>query len=432
MQLRKELTAEGAQQPRSDSLLPKFTDIGRNLGARVIPSRKIHIRQRETGLPSSPRPAEITTALSPILSPGTGSDKAARSPGGSRKLHIRESAGQDAADPHDDKAVPGNGMPERQAKDTGTQRAVVAAEPGRQAVVSGPAANVSPPEVSRWPDNRRTGTPGPEVKKNEVTAGSARTDTPASGTAAVAKPALPVVDHDSARAYSESQKDHYDMTTVDRERSFGDYLSLFTLSEEELRGRRVVDFGSGMRLAYAKQAKEQGITVLSINPELRRKGNRTTSEEEPFTGRIPLLRRVSDLAPTGKIKDAITSRIKQRVPAIAAIGQMLPLRSGCVDVGTDLLAISLYLPLEQDAYTRYFGEIDRVISPGGQMNIAVWLDEEPQRKELIEKELQKLQKEGYTITTSRQFLEAHDATIFKIRKPSSASIVAKTTADTTK
>ena len=68
---RAESGSEGQLPRRTDGLLPRLTDHVRTLSSRVVPSRKVWVRQRDAGLPSASRADGATTALSPVLSPGT-------------------------------------------------------------------------------------------------------------------------------------------------------------------------------------------------------------------------------------------------------------------------------------------------------------------------------------------------------------------------
>ena len=128
-------------------------------------------------------------------------------------------------------------------------------------------------------------------------------------------------------------------------RSLEEYECSLGIYIEGFRGQTVLDIGAGKHLTFARQAMENGVNVISLNPKLQfpRQRRRIT----------PLRRRILGLPD------------EDRPPAIAAIAQKLPLADASVDAVFSLWAAPYWLPEEPAQIEAFFEESMRVLKPGG-------------------------------------------------------------------
>ena len=137
------------------------------------------------------------------------------------------------------------------------------------------------------------------------------------------------------------------------DRSMERYNELLGISIEELKGKTVLDLGSGLTERFAKEMVTKGVNVVSVNPDLTSKFSRDLIKPE----RLEELKRRWGFAKTKR-------------ESVAAIGQNLPFHDEVFDAVTSLYAISLYLPEEHDEWRAAFNELLRVLKPGGRAYVA--------------------------------------------------------------
>ncbi|OGH20647.1 MAG: hypothetical protein A3D74_03500 [Candidatus Levybacteria bacterium RIFCSPHIGHO2_02_FULL_37_13] len=114
------------------------------------------------------------------------------------------------------------------------------------------------------------------------------------------------------------------------------YLDFVSLSLDDLKGKTVLDLGSGINRAFAAQANLAGNTkVVSLEPRAA------------FEQAIPH----NDLA-----------------PLVAGMAYKLPFRNDSFDLAVSFTAIPMWLKTE-DEMRDSFQEIDRVLKPGGEARL---------------------------------------------------------------
>jgi len=123
-------------------------------------------------------------------------------------------------------------------------------------------------------------------------------------------------------------------------RPYEAYEALLGIDEDEVRGKDVLDLGSGDELQFARGLRERGVgtRVVSLNPQF--------AEKEKWG---PALREAA-----------------RGERAVAGIARAQPFRDESFDRVYSLYAIPTWLPNEPTEYARAFREIDRILRPGGE------------------------------------------------------------------
>ncbi len=138
----------------------------------------------------------------------------------------------------------------------------------------------------------------------------------------------------------QSSRRQFEGSTDRRESSLADYLGKFDLSEDELRGKKVLDIGSSVQAKFASEARDKGIEVISLNPEFasERIGMKMSMREKGLAG-------------------------------VAALAQELPFPDNTFDREVSLHGVPGYLPEFVSEYRLAFQEMIRTLKPGGEAKL---------------------------------------------------------------
>lgn len=117
------------------------------------------------------------------------------------------------------------------------------------------------------------------------------------------------------------------------DRTLAEYEANLLFPTEKYAGKNVLEIGAGKHLAFSKEAAKKGISVISLNPELKH------AEMRGYVGQID-----------GK--------------TVAGDGLALPLKDNSVDAVTAYESVPRYLDTVEDI-NRSFLEMMRVLKPGG-------------------------------------------------------------------
>jgi len=129
------------------------------------------------------------------------------------------------------------------------------------------------------------------------------------------------------------------------DRSLEEYCRYFNFTPEELKGKKILDIGSGKKETFSKEAAKYGAEVVSISPELRRWYKRK------------------------RLKGWLISDSEWQRRSIAARAQKLPFKDNYFDIITAVYSIPHYSPSHQDTYVS-IQEMLRVLKKGGKVYIA--------------------------------------------------------------
>lgn len=161
-------------------------------------------------------------------------------------------------------------------------------------------------------------------------------------------------------------------------RSFEAYKYFLDLKEDDLKGKRILDLGSGKGEEFKEGVKINNIDaeVISLNPKL---GLETK-------------------------EGGMARRVSTKEKVVAGISQELPFQDKTFDLILSLDAVPLYLSGQNgdEEYMESFREIDRVLRDGGMMKIypiKKYQFEKESSKDLppLERPLNYLEKKGYKI-----------------------------------
>lgn len=127
------------------------------------------------------------------------------------------------------------------------------------------------------------------------------------------------------------------------DRSFADYLGVFGLNSEDLKGERVMDLGAGGKQKFAEEAEATGlgIEVVSVNPNLK-------------AGTKPRTMYGMDRERHGQ--------------SVAAFSQRMPFRNESFDRILAFASIPQYL--NPDDYESSIKEVFRTLKKGGKFHSA--------------------------------------------------------------
>src|SRR3972149_5182264 len=135
-----------------------------------------------------------------------------------------------------------------------------------------------------------------------------------------------------------ARKKAYEGTTVTG-RSFRDYEDMFGFSKKELKGKTVLDIGSSVNERFSQEARESGINVVSLNPDM------------------------SYWKARSKMKDFLKLKEPQR--SVAGVVQELPFGDESFDIEVSAFAVPYYLLGHVQEYRRAIQEVIRTLKPGG-------------------------------------------------------------------
>ncbi|OHA04547.1 MAG: hypothetical protein A2934_02245 [Candidatus Sungbacteria bacterium RIFCSPLOWO2_01_FULL_47_10] len=135
-----------------------------------------------------------------------------------------------------------------------------------------------------------------------------------------------------------ARKKAYEGTTVTG-RSFRDYEDMFGFSKKELKGKTVLDIGSSVNERFSQEARESGINVVSLNPDM------------------------SYWKARSKMKDFLKLKEPQR--SVAGVVQELPFGDESFDIEVSAFAVPYYLLGHEQEYRRAIQEVIRTLKPGG-------------------------------------------------------------------
>lgn len=148
----------------------------------------------------------------------------------------------------------------------------------------------------------------------------------------------------STEALNESERAKYYSKATVGERGFKWYAERLGFSVEDLRGKFVLDIGSSDKERFSKEVAEQGITVVSMNPELADK-------------------RIRRLLLKNKGVNWKGQRWSKK--SVAGIVQELPFRENAFDAAVAYYSVPVYLPPFESEYRAALVEVLRVLKPGG-------------------------------------------------------------------
>ncbi|HUV42675.1 MAG TPA: class I SAM-dependent methyltransferase [Patescibacteria group bacterium] len=157
--------------------------------------------------------------------------------------------------------------------------------------------------------------------------------------------------------------------TTCSDRSFEEYRDLLGFSENEFKGKSILDIGAGTTQEFTKQAAKKGIKVTTINPELNNKFYRMAPDQRSWW----------------------QLRKPKRPLSVAALGQNLPFKDESFDDITSLIAVPHYLPNDSQLIRQSFREMLRVLKPGEKAYLCF------KKRDLIDQELSKLETEGISV-----------------------------------
>ena len=139
-----------------------------------------------------------------------------------------------------------------------------------------------------------------------------------------------------------------DATRTDRHSGY--YEKDLGVDLEQLRGKRVLEVGSGKSPRFAKEAEKHGVELFSMNPEFKVGDVR----KEFLKGNS----RIANMLDRMQGKN-------NRPKAAAALAQELPFRDEIFDQIIGEYSVPYYLPREQKEYDDALSEMVRVLKPGG-------------------------------------------------------------------
>ena len=122
------------------------------------------------------------------------------------------------------------------------------------------------------------------------------------------------------------------------------YEKWLGISIEELKGKLVLDIGSGPEEIFSKEAKREGVDVVSLSPELKHEDIREITK--------------------GNFLD-IFRKGRWQKKSVAGIVQELPFENETFDVEVSLYGGMHYLPYLESEYRLAFKEIIRTLKSGG-------------------------------------------------------------------
>ena len=138
--------------------------------------------------------------------------------------------------------------------------------------------------------------------------------------------------------------------TADYNRSLREYEYYLEFSRKDLQGKTILDVGSGKELLFSREAREAGITVISMNPEL----GKDETMRKKLTKKLPWYR-------NKRLKAGVD---EARSRTMAARAQAIPLQDESVDVITGLFSATSYIK-DPEELKQAFDEMMRVLKPGG-------------------------------------------------------------------
>jgi len=128
-----------------------------------------------------------------------------------------------------------------------------------------------------------------------------------------------------------------------RERDLETYEGMLGFSKEDLKGKNVLDIGSGEKEVFSKELKDDiGVGVVSVNPDF---------SMEDFG------------------KHVKNKPVEER-KSLAAIGQELPFKNETFDKVFSLYALTTFASHDAESIRQWMSEITRVLKPGGEIRLA--------------------------------------------------------------
>lgn len=121
------------------------------------------------------------------------------------------------------------------------------------------------------------------------------------------------------------------------DRTLKDYEFYFHMKGEDMRGKTVLDIGSGTDETFAKEAKKLGANVVSMSPTLD-----------------------------------VRKKIDKENKSLMSVGgraQEMPFADNTFDLEFALYSVPFYLPTRTDEYESFLNEIIRTLKVGGKASI---------------------------------------------------------------
>lgn len=147
---------------------------------------------------------------------------------------------------------------------------------------------------------------------------------------------------------------NYEMS-VQTDRSLAQYEKELGFKIEDLKGKIVLDIGSGYHERFSKEAAKHGAVVVSINPNLKKLEFREAAKKGvELTD--PILKRIVDKLRLWKWQEK----------SVAAKADELPFRNESFDKVLALFSVPYYSPKTKEEFRKVFDEALRVLKPGGE------------------------------------------------------------------
>jgi len=137
--------------------------------------------------------------------------------------------------------------------------------------------------------------------------------------------------------------------TTSTDRGFERYKTLLGFDENELKGKTVLDLGSGITGKFAREARGYGINVIALNPEL--------ANDQTLRALIR--------SPEHKLFGLIKKRNQPK--SVAAIGYALPLDDNSLDAVMSVMGVPHYLPEDETILYSAVSEMLRVVKSRGKI-----------------------------------------------------------------
>lgn len=118
------------------------------------------------------------------------------------------------------------------------------------------------------------------------------------------------------------------------------YKQLLGINLEEMKGKLVLDIGSGIDEKFSKEAAKIGVKVVSMNPNLK----------------------------YGALNKELKKKDWQK-RSVAGRAQKMSFADNSFDYEVGLFSVPFYLPLEESEYKLFFDEVIRTLKPGGKAYI---------------------------------------------------------------
>lgn len=127
------------------------------------------------------------------------------------------------------------------------------------------------------------------------------------------------------------------------------YADFLGFNLEKMRGKLVLDVGSGKTEKFSREAAKAGIKVVSMSPHLK----------------------------FGRAQKLVTSQEDWQKKSVAGRAQEMPFEDNTFDFEVALFSVPYYLPYnDAEEYKAFFSELIRTLKPGGEAYVVPVCGEE--------------------------------------------------------